>query len=150
MCAYDIEQYKILWDTLNGEMQRFWFRFNVLIGVEIGAALLVLKTWEGFGDDILGKGFLLLIMTSFAVITCLIVFRAISIYRLLVCSISELEDREETKNSLYLVTILKSVAEREHISNISSPAAMHFASIISVIFFMAWLFSFLFVVMGVS
>lgn len=137
-----LEQYKILWDTFNSEMQRFWMRFNILIGIEVAAAYGMLKLWPILSDDKLAKWAVFLLMSVFSVITCLIVWRAISVYELLGWSIKKLEDTSNDK--FFLVGTIEEVALEHHVSNLGTPHSMCFALIIATIFSIFWLFGLVF------
>lgn len=138
-----LEQYKILWSTFNSEMQRFWVRFNILIGIEVAAGYGMLKLWPDLSGEDITKWAVFLLMSVFSVITCLIVWRAITVYQLLGATIRELEIA--SNNRLFLVGALSNVAEREQISTeLSTPSAMWYAIIIATIFSMFWLLGLLF------
>lgn len=142
MEASYIEQYKILWDTFNSEMQRFWMRFNILIGIEVAAGYGMLKLWPDLNGEEYAKWTVFLLMSVFSVITCLIVWRAISVYELLGFAIKELEDASNDR--LFLVGAIQNVALKHHMSDLGTPHSMWLAIVIAAIFSIFWLFGLVF------
>ena len=133
--ASRLEQYKILWDTLNGEMQRFWMRFNILIGIEV-AVYGMLQLWPNLNGDESAKWKVSFLMLVFSVITCFIVKRAISVYKLLVLAIQELE--YTSNNNLFLVSVIQKVARKHHLLDLNKPRSMWLAFTIALIFSIFW------------
>jgi len=142
MEASYLKQYKILWDTFNSEMQRFWTRFNILIGIEVAAGYGILKLLPDLSGHELAKGAVFLLMSVFSIITCLIVWRAISVYELLGLAILEVEN--ESNNRLFLAGALQKIALKNQMSDLGTPHSMWYSLIIAVIFTLFWLFGLIF------
>jgi hypothetical protein len=143
---YFFEQYKILWDTFNGELQRFWVRFNVLISLELAGFYIFMKELAIFKSNEAIFGLSLLIMTSFSLLIVLIVWRAIGVYKLLVKLINEFE--VESNETVYLISSMKRLSDRENIDNTSAPKQMYYALNIAFFFFIGWFFSLLYKLMA--
>jgi len=96
-----IEQYKILWDLFNQEMQRFWLRYNVLIGIQIAVIVTILNSLTKNGEiDIYSILLIILILLMLSIITDGIVTRAIKIYKFNLKNIKKFENNHKKFNLL--------------------------------------------------
>lgn len=140
------EQYKLLWDAFNGEMQRFWTRFNILIGIEIVACYGILKLKQDINADndngVIILGALLIVMIFFSISTCLIVHRAIGVYKIFYESLCYFESLK--KGSLFLITLAEEMAEKIQIEKVENPKSMLMARTISILLSVVWIFATLF------
>ncbi|MCC7389432.1 MAG: hypothetical protein IT431_11755 [Phycisphaerales bacterium] len=88
-----LEQYKLCFDTFNNELQRFWVRFNVLVGVQIAATAAVVSRFS----ELKGQPCVLLGMSVFMVacglVTLLVLYRGTIVYAVFVHVLSILEGR---------------------------------------------------------
>jgi len=125
-----LEQYKLLWELLSGEMGRFWIRFNVLTSIQVVSSIAII----GIGKEILLEniaGLLVIMcgMTAISALTILIVFREITLYKIILSRIDEFEKKSVSKKLGLKLTGNE---------NIRNPFSFHYALIISVIIAFLW------------
>lgn len=125
-----IEQYKIIWDTFNRETERFWNRFNVLIGVQIAVSIAILSpilAKDNIIINFMAYGFLLLL----SVITTFILNRAIKIYELQINLIKHFEDNNEGFEILSMINCNKDL-------EINTPYAYKIARVVPDFLIICW------------
>jgi len=140
------EHYKLVFEAFNGEMNRFWLRFNVLTGLEVVAFYAFLKLDPLLTKEPLVFRFMLLFMVFFSILVFLIVWRAQDVYKILALLLVEIE--EESEGKYFLISASKRLGEEHNIPSFKKPMAMYFASMISFIISIFWIFALLYVVMN--
>ena len=144
--ASTLEQYKVLWDTFNQEMQRFWFRFNILIGLELVAFFGFSTKLAEFRQNL--EIFLvgLLMLAFFSWITVAIVWRAIQVYELLASLLLRFEEKAPKSCPLFLVTWAQEISNSDGGTSVDKPNAMYWGLGIAVLGAVGWSFWFFYVV----
>ncbi len=138
-----IEQYKILWESLNHEMNRFWNRYNVLLGIQIAIIVTVVKSLlETSNDNNEFIVFVYLFLCLLSFVTCAIVERAIAVYEFSYKQICAYEKRNKN-NGVDLITEADLTSEARTI-DISVPRAYQIALVIPVMLFVGWALAFMY------
>jgi hypothetical protein len=94
---YLLEQYKIITSSFDAEITRFWTRFNILVGLEIGGLLGVFAASKVL---ILNPGLFriaLMAMTFFSFAATVIIWRGYLMHQTILRMIVEIEKRSEGK-----------------------------------------------------
>ena len=143
-----IELYKILWEQLNGELSRFWSRFNVLLGIQLAFVVTLFKPMieNQNKDTVLWAVYLFL--TVLSGVTLAIVNRAIKTYEFTFQAIMKFE-KENKDNGINLITDLATGIKKnshEKFVDLSNPMAYKFARIIPVITGIVWSILFIFTI----
>lgn len=104
---YLLEQYKLTFDAFNRETQRFWFRFNVLLGFEFAGLIGILVKIDVLALNLLLLKAALVFMLVYSVATFAIVLRGIRVYLIFIEVIEWFEVREP-RGRLHVIGLFKS------------------------------------------
>lgn len=98
-----LEQYKLAVGSWNQEMQRFWFRFNILVGLELAALIGLVAKYDDITKHPFIFGLLLTVMACYSLLTLGIVRHGINVYNNIVSVLTTIEQRSDDK--LFLIRV---------------------------------------------
>ena len=75
MTDYNFEQYKIITTSFNDEVTRFWSRFNILMGIQMGGFIGILASLKTLFLNVGLLRLALIFMTFYSVATTIIFLR---------------------------------------------------------------------------
>lgn len=98
-----LEQYKLAVGSWNQEMQRFWFRFNILVGLELVALIGLVAKYEDIKKHPFIVGIFLVVMVVYSLLTLAIVRHGIKVYKNIVSVLTAIEERSDER--LFLIQL---------------------------------------------
>ena len=91
MTDYNFEQYKILTATFNDEVTRFWSRFNILMGIQMGGFIGILASLKTLFLNVGIFRLAIIFMIFYSVATALIVLRGYIMHESMIKMILKME-----------------------------------------------------------
>ena len=87
--------------SLNNEMNRFWTRFNIFAGVQVGALLGVVHAAKVLLANLIVFRAVLVLLVAFSLTGAIAIFRGHDLQRALVKTLYQLEDSLPKENRLF-------------------------------------------------
>lgn len=97
MTDYNFEQYKILTTSFNNEVTRFWSRFNILMGIQMGGFIGILASLKTLFLNVGLFRLALIFMTFYSVATMIIVLRGHIMHESMIKMILTMERESDGK-----------------------------------------------------
>jgi hypothetical protein len=91
----DLEQYKIISTSFNDEVTRFWSRFNILMGIQMGGFIGILASLKMLVSNPSLFRLALILMTLYSIATTLIVIRGHLMHETILRMLAMMEEDSE-------------------------------------------------------
>ncbi len=126
----ELKQYELLALTFNDEVTRFWTRFNILMGLQMGGFVGVLASTGILASNPGLFRLALILMTLYSVTTAEVISRGHLMHETLLRALALLE--RESDGRLRMLSLCRQV------SRVPIGLNQHIAIVIAVVFVLAW------------
>jgi len=109
MTDSELEQYKILTSSYNDEVTRFWWRFNILMGVQMGGFIGILAAAKLLVLNPMLFRLAVVLMTLYSIATLLIVVRGHSMHEMLLRALATME--KESMGTLRILSLVNKLSK---------------------------------------
>ena len=109
MTDYNFEQYKILTTYFNDEVTRFWSRFNILMGIQMGGFIGILASLKTLFLNVGLFRLALIFMTFYSVATTIIALRGHIMHESMIKMILMME--RESDGKLKILSLARKVSK---------------------------------------